>query len=113
MPFDPTLPQEDTEIEAAQMRSQLNSLKALIDAGLPGPQGLPGPPGADGADGADGEVTNAALASALASALLDTPHNCTGVNPLSLTPSDPPTQAEVQAILDKLNELLAALRREP
>ncbi len=32
--FDPTLPQENTLADAAQMRSQLNSLKALIDAAL-------------------------------------------------------------------------------
>ncbi len=30
--FDPTLPQAGTEIDAVQMRSQLNGLKALIDA---------------------------------------------------------------------------------
>jgi len=32
MPFDPNIPQENTLIDAAQMRSQLTSLKALIDA---------------------------------------------------------------------------------
>ena len=32
MPYDPNLPQAGTEIEAAQMRSQLNGLKDLIDA---------------------------------------------------------------------------------
>jgi len=30
--FDPTFPQENTPIDAAPMRAQLNSLKALIDA---------------------------------------------------------------------------------
>lgn len=30
--FDPTLPQEGTPLDAVQMRSQLNGLKALIDA---------------------------------------------------------------------------------
>jgi hypothetical protein len=30
--FDPSIPVENTEIDAAQMRSQLTSLKALIDA---------------------------------------------------------------------------------
>jgi hypothetical protein len=30
--FDPTLPQENTLADAAQMRSQFNGLKALIDA---------------------------------------------------------------------------------
>jgi len=32
MPFDPTLPLENTTADAAQMRSQLTGLKALIDA---------------------------------------------------------------------------------
>ncbi len=32
MPYDPNLPQAGTEIEAAQMRSQLQGLKDLIDA---------------------------------------------------------------------------------
>jgi len=32
MPFDPSLPVEHTDIDAAQMRSQFNGLKALIDA---------------------------------------------------------------------------------
>jgi hypothetical protein len=32
MPFDPTLPQPNTEADANQIRTQLNGLKALIDA---------------------------------------------------------------------------------
>ena len=32
MPYDPTLPQEGTPLDAVQMRSQLNGLKDLIDA---------------------------------------------------------------------------------
>jgi hypothetical protein len=32
MPYDPNLPQANTEIDAVQMRSQLNGLKDLIDA---------------------------------------------------------------------------------
>ena len=30
--FDPALPQEGTPLDAVQMRSQLNGLKAIIDA---------------------------------------------------------------------------------
>ena len=57
MPFDPTLPQPGTEIDADQMRSQLNGLKALIDAvpaGPPGPPGNDGAPGQNGTNGSDG-----------------------------------------------------------
>ena len=32
MPFDPNLPQENTDLDAVQVRAQLNALKALIDA---------------------------------------------------------------------------------
>ena len=32
MAFDPNLPQEGTELDAAQMRDQFHALKALIDA---------------------------------------------------------------------------------
>jgi hypothetical protein len=32
MSFDPNLPQEGTPLDAVQMRSQLNGLKAIIDA---------------------------------------------------------------------------------
>ena len=55
--FDPTLPQPGTEIDADQMRSQLNGLKALIDAvpaGPPGPPGNDGAPGQNGTNGSDG-----------------------------------------------------------
>jgi hypothetical protein len=37
MPYDPTLPQTNDPIGAAAMRSQLNGLKALIDAVPPAP----------------------------------------------------------------------------
>ena len=54
MPYDPTLPQPGTEIDADQMRSQLNGLKALIDAVPAGPPGPPGNDGAPGSNGSDG-----------------------------------------------------------
>ena len=37
--------------------------------------------------------------------------NSNGVSTLGLAVSDPPTQAEVQQIADKLDELINALRR--
>ena len=45
MAFDPTLPLENTETDAVQMRNQLNGLKDLIDAIPAGPEGPPGPQG--------------------------------------------------------------------
>ena len=39
--------------------------------------------------------------------------NPSGVPALGLAVSDPPTQAEMQAVAAKLDELIAALQREP
>jgi hypothetical protein len=173
MPFDPNLPLENTEVEAAEMRGQLNGLKEIIDAqptvdsaqvdavtplppgsapaasvakvdstlhftfGLPvsissvvvdsvssvGPSdpvsvsatvigevlhlSFSIPRGFDGAAGAAGEVSNATLAAEIAG----TARNPSGVAPLNLTVSDPPTTAEVQAIANRLDELRAGLLR--
>ena len=146
MAFDPSLPQEGTEIDAVQMRSQLNGLKALIDAvpaGPPGPEGpvfasvqiggvttgSPGtsaaaevttsgnsvslsftiPAGETGPKGDTGEVGQ----SALNSAIMGTAQNPTSITSLSLNISDPPTKAEVEAILGFVNSLLSALQRQP
>jgi hypothetical protein len=83
MAFDPTLPVENTPLDAAQMRDQLNGLNDLI-------QQRPD--------------VNAMEADAAGPAL--------SVNYLHMTVSNPPTQAEMQTIADKLDELLVALRRE-
>ena len=195
--FDPTLPQAGTEIDAVQMRAQLNGLKDLIDAvpviaaaqvevvnTLPTgtaanatvsvvgnelrftfdiPEGPQGPAGSDGANGADGppfadavvdavntlpagapanvsvsfdgshvrftfdlptgfpgppgesgppgEVTAADLANEISLAMAGTSANSNGVDTLSLTLSEPPSSAELQVVIDKLNELILALRR--
>ena len=131
MPYDPNLPQPGTEIDADQMRDQLNGLKDLIDAipqgppgdpgpeGPEGPAGAEGPPGSAGGDGAQGpqgepgpegppgEVTLQQLNDAIAT----TSANSDGVSTLDLFPSDPPTQADVQDVVNKINELIEALRR--
>jgi hypothetical protein len=58
-------------------------------------------------DGAPGEVTNATLAAEIAG----TARNPSGVAPLNMSVSDPPTAAEVQAIANKVDELRAAALR--
>ncbi len=78
--------------------------------GPPGPQGpagAEGPPGPAGAQGPPGEVTTAALAAAITG----TSNNSNAVATLEIPVSDPPTQAEVQQLLSKMNELIMALRR--
>ena len=41
----------------------------------------------------------------------DTPHHTNGIAQLSLTISNPPTQAQVESIHDKINEMLTAMFR--
>ncbi|MCX7006944.1 MAG: hypothetical protein NTY53_06800 [Kiritimatiellaeota bacterium] len=57
MNYDPTLPHEGDELDAAEVRNNMNALKELIDAippGNVGPQGIQGPPGNDGGQGPQG-----------------------------------------------------------
>ena len=75
--------------------------------GTNGIDGTNGTNGIDGAQGPPGEVTQAALDAAIAG----TSANSNAVATLGLTVSDPPTQAEMQAIASKQDELILALRR--
>ena len=141
MPFDPLKPADHSPLSSAEMRGQLNALNdaiAAIPAGPPGPvgpafsniqigsvtTGTPGSPaGAQvnvfgnnvelsftipaGDTGAPGEVSNATLAGEIAG----TARNPSSVAPIPFTVSNPPTQAELQAVVDKVNELIGALAR--
>ena len=60
-----------------------------------------------GDTGTPGEVSNATLAGEISG----TARNPNTVAPLPFTVSNPPTQAELQAVVDKLNELIASLQR--
>jgi|APTNR8051073442_1049403.scaffolds.fasta_scaffold20288_3 hypothetical protein len=136
--FDPALPANNADLVSAVMRSQLTGLKALIDAiasisaamvdststlppGSPAgvsvtvdgntlhftfeiPQGDPGNPGDPGPPG---EVSSMQLNDAIQT----TSANSNSVAELAGAISDPPQQMEVQAIADKLDELILALRR--
>jgi hypothetical protein len=82
--------------------------------GPPGPEGQPGPQGTagnPGEQGPPGEVSQAALDGAITTAVGGSSANSNGVATLDDPVSDPPTQAEVQANRNKLNELILALRR--
>ena len=85
--------------------------------GLTGPQGAPGgdgPPGPQGLQGMQGiqgpsgEVTNAALASAIAGTSSNTNAVATLDTPFT---NDPPTLADMELLRAKLNELILAQRR--
>ncbi len=131
MPYDPNYPPTNAPLESAPMREQFTGLKDLIDAipagpqgpeGPPGPEGPEGPVGSDGPAGADGaqgpqgpegpqgppgEVSPQQLSDAIAG----TSSNVNSVSLLSMIVSDPPQQFEVQAIVDKIDELINTLYR--
>ncbi len=145
MPFDPTLPINSSQIRATELRSQFNSLKALIDAMatqlgaqvdatntlLPGepavvtvttsanmlhfifsiPQGNDGQQGPQGEQGPPGEVSVSDLNSAISAVLAQTSNLSNAVAQLGMSADPSYQQWQMQAILDKLDELIAALRR--
>jgi hypothetical protein len=78
-----------------------------IPRGFDGATGGSGPEGPAGPAGPPGEVTAGQLAAAIAATARDPGE----ISPLSVAISDPPTQAEVQAVVDWLGPLLAALQR--
>jgi len=82
MAFDPTLPVNNSLISSAELRNQLNGLKSLID-------------------NVEVELNNDIAGTAVNPA----------VNLLGQSISNPPTQAQVQAIQNKINELINAITR--
>ena len=91
MAFDPAKPAPGDDLDAVLVRSQLNALKALIDAQAT-------------------QIAN--LQAQLNAAIAGSSTNSNGVGNLSLTiNNNPPQQFEVQPIADKLDELINALRR--
>lgn len=143
MPYDPALPEDDSEIVSAELRAQFQGLRDLIDtipqgpagpvgpegpSGQPGPQGETGPtgqtgpmgpsgePGPAGPPGVEGPADPQGPTGEVSEAQLNTAIFGTAVNPQSVAPlpivvSDPPTQTEMQAVVDRLNELISALKR--
>ena len=77
------------------------------DTGGQGPQGNQGDMGYDSPQGPMGEVS----AGQLDMAISTTSANTNAVEQLGMTVSGPPTQSEMQTIANKLDELIAALRR--
>ena len=59
--FDPTKPVNSSKIVAAELRSQFNDLKSLIDAVPAGPVGPQGPAGAQGTQGLEGAQGDAGV----------------------------------------------------
>jgi hypothetical protein len=85
MPYNPALPANGSLITAAELRAQLAALHA--------------------------DIQTRATSADLAGQIGGTSANSNGVATLGMSVSDPPTQGEVQAIADKVDELINALRR--
>lgn len=138
MAFDPNLPQENTPLDAAQMRTQLNGLKAFIDAILTVTAAQvdatntlpPGNPASvtvsvtghtlhltfnipQGQPGASGEVTFNDLNSAVASAVSLTSNNTNNVGTLGQSADFNYNQQQMQDVINKLDEFINAARRTP
>jgi hypothetical protein len=78
------------------------------------PQGNDGPSGADGAQGPagpPGEVTGVELAGAIADTVAGSSANSNGVDTLGSSATPDYDQWLIQAMIDKMNELILALRR--
>lgn len=85
MPFDPNKPAPNSPIVSAELRDQFNSLNA--------------------------DIQSRATQSQLVDAINASSNNSNSVPTLDIVVGDPPSQGEVQSIVDKLNELINALRR--
>ncbi|MEQ1747800.1 MAG: hypothetical protein ABL974_00145 [Prosthecobacter sp.] len=132
MPFDPTKPANNSPNSSAEMRSQLTSLKALIDAiftitaaQVDGVNTLPpGNPASvslsvtgntlhftfdipQGEVGPTGEVSQAQLDNAISG----TSNNTNGVSTLGQSADFNYNQSQMQDVLNKLDEFLNAARR--
>jgi hypothetical protein len=86
MAYDPTLPVNNSLVSSSELRNQFTGLKSIIDL----------------------NASNAATS--LSNAIEGTAVN-PAVNVLSQSISNPPTQAQVQAIQNKINELINAITR--
>ena len=69
------------------------------------------PRGADGAAGAPGEVSNADLTAPISSAVSGTSNNSNAVGTLGQGADANYNASQMQAVMDKVDELIQALRR--
>ena len=89
MPFDPTKPANNSPASSAEMRSQLTSLNADIQQ----------------------RATINDLNNATANALAQTSNNSNGVSNFGQGADGSYNQTQMQDVLNKLDELINALRR--
>lgn len=85
MPFDPTLPQAGTPVDADQIRAQLTAL--------------------------NDDIQTRATSADLAAVIAGTSSNSNAVATLAQNAQPSYDQNQMQAVLDKIDELINALRR--
>jgi capsid protein len=85
VPFDPAKPANSAPLSSAEMRAQLTALNT--------------------------DIQTRATAAALDIAFAQTSNNTNGVNPLSQSADSSYNQTQMQDLLNKLDELINALRR--
>lgn len=89
MPFDPTKPAANSPNSSAEMRAQLTALNTDIQT----------------------RATAAQVAADLAAAIAGTSNNSNGVGTLGQSADGSYNQTQMQDVLNKLDELINALRR--
>ncbi len=89
MPFDPTKPANNAPLSSAEMRSQLTSLEAEIQQ----------------------RTTSTEVNNSVALAIAGTSNNSNVVGTLSQAADGSYQQGQMQQVMDKLDELILALRR--
>ena len=87
MAYDPTKPANNSQISSSELRSQFTGLKDILDSKANEDDALPRIQ-----QNSSGPINGI-------------------VDYLSLTVSNPPTQAEMQSIADKIGELITVLKR--
>ena len=107
MAFDPNIPQEDSPLDAAQMRDQLNSLNDFITV-LQNQVAYLQSQITDLQNQLAAVPTMAAVNAAITA---NSAGPVTMVNPVTDTISNPPAKVEVEDIQDTLNYLLQKLQR--
>ena len=99
--FDPALPVNGSLIVAVELRNQFNALKQLIDDLQSWMYQV--------IDGYNTTLVD--MHQQERADIAGTSRNVASVQPLTFTVSDPPEQWQVQAILDKVNEVLGVASR--
>ena len=88
MPFNPSLPANNSPVSSSELRDQFSGLKDYVD---------------DVANDLNMNINDAVVN--------QTAGNVSTIAELSLTVSNPPTQAQMQQVVDKLNQLIHKLKR--